>query len=196
MRAEWIEKLWPNFVSGRSAKFEREPAPRSLPKPLASIEQPFMVGFHALLMGATPISTQKAWAYCCTGPTRILYYTIVDKTPEQMKMPFALWSCALIQEFIRRRFGINLSKITVSRVLAKIGLSFQRPLQRAYEQNTTLVKSWLKEEFPKIEKLAKREKAEVFFEDESGVRSDAQVGKTWGRVVKPRLSKPRANDSA
>lgn len=115
---------------------------------------------------------------------RILFYTIVDTTPEQMKMPFALWSCALIQEFIRRRFGVKLSKVTVSRVLAKIGLSFQRPLQRAYEQNTTLVKNWLKDEFPKLQRLAKRENAEVFFEDESGVRSDAQVGKTWGRVGK------------
>lgn len=115
---------------------------------------------------------------------RILYYTVVDSTPEQMKMPFALWSCGLVREFIRRRFGINLSKVTVSRVLARIGLSFQRPLQRSYEQNTTLVKNWLKKEYPKLLALAKREKAEIFFEDESGVRSDAQVGKTWGRVGK------------
>ena len=87
-------------------------------------------------------------------------------------------------ELIRRRFGIKLSKVTVSRILARIGLSFQRPLQRAYEQNTTLVKTWLKKEYPKLLSLAKRENAEIFFEDESGVRSDAQVGKTWGRVGK------------
>lgn len=113
-----------------------------------------------------------------------LYYMVIDSTPEQMKLPFALWTLAGIQKCIRDRFDLNLSKATMGRVMARLGLSFQKPLQRAYEQNGTLVKTWLKTEFPKIQRLAKRENAEIFFEDESGIRSEATVGKTWGKIGK------------
>jgi transposase len=113
-----------------------------------------------------------------------LYYMVVDSTPEQMKLPFALWTLAGIQKCIQERFEVDLSKATMGRVMARLGLSFQKPLQRAYEQNGTLVKTWLKTDFPKIQRLAKRENAEIFFEDESGIRSEATVGKTWGKIGK------------
>lgn len=115
---------------------------------------------------------------------RSLYHMIVDTTPDQQKLPFALWTLAGIRECIRRRFGVLLSKATLGRVMARLGFSFQKPIQRAYEQNTSLVKTWLTEEFPKIQRLAKQEGAEIFFEDESGIRSDASVGKTWGKIGK------------
>lgn len=38
---------------------------------------------------------------------------------------------------------------------------------------------WLKEEYPKSRFQAKRENADIFFEDESGVRSDFHSGTTW-----------------
>ena len=113
-----------------------------------------------------------------------LYYMVIDSTPEQMKLPFALWTLAGIQKCIQDRFDVILSKATMGRVMARLGLSFQKPLQRAYEQNGALVKTWLQTEFPKIQRLAKRENAEVFFEDESGIRSEATVGKTWGKIGK------------
>jgi transposase len=113
---------------------------------------------------------------------RSLYHMIVDTTPEQQKLPFALWTLAGVRECIRRRFGVELSKATLGRVMARLGFSFQKPVQRAYEQDSTLVKTWLAEEFPKIQRLAKQERAEIYFEDESGIRSDASVGKTWGKI--------------
>lgn len=115
---------------------------------------------------------------------RSLYHMVVDTTPDQQKLPFALWTLAGVRECIRRRFGVELSKATLGRVMARLGFSFQRPVQRAYEQDSTLVKTWLTEEFPKILRLAKQERAEIFFEDESGIRSDASVGKTWGKIGK------------
>ena len=41
------------------------------------------------------------------------------------------------------------------------------------------MQQWLKHEYPRIRAAAKREKAEIYFEDESGVRSDFHSGKTW-----------------
>ncbi len=115
---------------------------------------------------------------------RTLYYVLVDSTPEQMKFPFALWTSRLVSEFIRRRFGVKLSRVTVNRILARLGFSFQKPIERAAEQDASLVKKWQKEEYPRIVALAKREGAEIYFGDEAGVRSDAPMGKTWGRVGK------------
>lgn len=115
---------------------------------------------------------------------RSLYYILVDTTPDQQKLPFALWTLARVRECIRRRFDVELSKATLGRIMGRLGFSFQKPVQRAYEQDSALIKTWLSEEFPKIKALAKKEGAEIFFEDESGIRSDASVGKTWGKIGK------------
>ena len=62
-----------------------------------------------------------------------------------------------------------------------MGLSCQKPLSRAFEQDATLVKQWIERDFPKIRALAvKKERAVMFFADESGVRSDFHAGTTWG----------------
>ena len=115
---------------------------------------------------------------------RKLFYVLVDKNPVQLRFPFALWTCELVGEFIQREFNIVLHRTTVNRILAKLGFSFQRPLQRAYEQDMSLVKAWKKQEFPRIQALAKKQNAEIFFQDETGIRSDETVGRTWGRIGK------------
>ena len=52
-----------------------------------------------------------------------------------------------------------------------MGLSSQRPLYRAYQQNRELVKEWKKATYPWIRRLAAEEGASIFFEDE-GERAD------------------------
>lgn len=110
---------------------------------------------------------------------RWIYDTVTTKNPLQFKLPFALWTRAQIRTLIAQRFSVTLSLVSVGRLLAQLGLSCQRPLFRAYQQDRSLVERWLKEEYPKIRARAKRENAEIFFEDESGVRSDFHSGTTW-----------------
>jgi transposase len=50
---------------------------------------------------------------------RSLYYILVDTTPDQQKLPFALWTLAGVRECIRRRFEIELSKATLGRVMGR-----------------------------------------------------------------------------
>jgi transposase len=109
-----------------------------------------------------------------------IYETIVSKTPLQLKVAFALWTREIIRIVINRKFGIRLSLASVGRLLAQLGLSVQRPLHAAYEQNPELVRTWLAREFPQIKERAKREKALIFFGDEASIRSDYHAGTTWG----------------
>jgi transposase len=112
---------------------------------------------------------------------RWIYQTVTGRNPLQLRFEFALWTRAMVRELIRERFGVRLSEVSVGRLLRKLGLSPQRPLRRAYEQDPELVQAWLTEEFPKIRALAKRERAAIFFGDEAGVRSDFHAGTTWAR---------------
>lgn len=110
-----------------------------------------------------------------------IYHTVTMKNPLQLQLPFALWTRAQIRVLIKRKYGIELSLTSIGRLLAQLGLSCQKPLFRAWQQNPSLVKQWMEKEFPRIRAWAKRAGAEVFFEDESGVRSDFHAGTTWAR---------------
>jgi transposase len=111
---------------------------------------------------------------------RWVYDTVTMKNPLQLKFPFALWTCDMLVHLIKRQFGISLSRSSVSRLLKQLGLSPQRPLRRAYQQDSEVVGQWLKEDFPHIRKQAQKVGATIYFADEAGVRSDYHFGTTWG----------------
>ena len=142
-------------------------------------------GYDALRSTNAPGKTPKL----NSKQIKILYMDIVDKTPDQLKFPFALWTRELVREHIRRKFKVSLSGVSVSRLLGKIGLSPQKPLMRAYQQDETLVKTWTTKDFPSIKRLAKLENADIYFGDEAGVRSDDHRGTTWAPVSKTPIVK-------
>jgi transposase len=111
---------------------------------------------------------------------RWLYRTVVGKNPLQFRFEFALWTRWMIQILLREQFGLKLSLSSVGRVLKQLGLSCQRPLWRAWEQEPKRVKQWREQEYPSIRALAKGCGATIFFGDEAGVRSDYHSGTTWG----------------
>ncbi|MFA5430134.1 MAG: IS630 family transposase [Candidatus Omnitrophota bacterium] len=106
---------------------------------------------------------------------------IADRCPDQLKLPFMLWTREAVQELIRKRFGIQLSVWTVVRYLTRWGFTPQKPLRQAYEQDPAAVRRWLKREYPAIRALAHREKATVFWGDETSMRSDHQTGTFYGK---------------
>jgi transposase len=101
------------------------------------------------------------------------------KNPLQLQLPFGLWTRGQIQTLLYRKFGVRLSLASIGRLLAQLGLTCQKPLFRAFQQNPSLVERWLKKEYPRIRAMARKARAEVFFGDESGVRSDFHSGTTW-----------------
>ena len=106
---------------------------------------------------------------------------ITDRCPDQLKLPFALWTREAVQQLLAERFGLEVSVWTVGRYLAKWGLTPQKPLRRAYERDPIAVQHWLNEEYPGIEKQAKAAKAEIHWGDQMGLRGDHQTGTSYGR---------------
>ena len=107
---------------------------------------------------------------------------IAGKNPDQLKLPGFLWTRALVRDLIRRELSVELGEDTVGRYLRAWGFSPQKPMRRAYEQSSEAVRQWLEERYPEIEKCARRERAEILWADESGLRSDHSAGRTWAPV--------------
>lgn len=106
---------------------------------------------------------------------------ITARCPDQLQLPFALWTREAVRELIRQRCGVRLSVWTVGRYLQRWGFTPQKPLRRAYERDPVAVRRWLRKQYPAIRAWARRERATIFWGDETGMRSDHQAGRSWGR---------------
>ena len=104
---------------------------------------------------------------------------IIDSLPDQLKLPFYLWTRAAVVSLIEREYGISVSLSTVGRYLAGWGMSPQKPVRRAYERNDAAIARWLRTEYPAIARDAKREKAVIYWGDEMGLRSDHVAGTSY-----------------
>lgn len=118
------------------------------------------------------------------------------KDPRQYGLDFGLWTRAMIAGLIEKKLGVKLGLTAVGELLAKLGLTPQKPLERAYQRNPEAIEKWKRETFPSIARAAKAAKGEVFFWDESGFRADQVHGKTWGKKgVTPVIARPGQRQS-
>jgi transposase len=108
-----------------------------------------------------------------------LYTLVAGNDPRQLRFAFALWTRAMVRELIGREFGVRLSEPSVGRLLRRLGLSPQRPLYRAYQQNPEAVARWKAEAYLQLRTEAAEVGATIYFADEAGVRSDYHAGTTW-----------------
>lgn len=99
---------------------------------------------------------------------------LTDKTPDQLKMPYALWTRESVKELVKEQLGIMLPIRTVGHYLKRWGMTPQKPVKQAYEQQPARVQKWLDEEYPEIQAKAKEEAAEIYWGDETGLRNDCQ----------------------
>lgn len=124
--------------------------------------------------GRTPMLTGKQQAQ--------LRAMIIGQDPRQLQFDFALWTREMVGDLIRRKFGVHMTPQGVGKLLHRLGLSPQRPLVRAYEQDPERVRWWKIEEYPRIHAEAKAAGASIFFCDEASVRTDYHSGTTWAPV--------------
>ena len=118
------------------------------------------------------------------------------RDPRQYGLDFGLWTRTVVAELIAQKFGVRVGVTAVGELLAKLGLTPQKPLQRAYQRDPEAIERWQRETFPAIARQARAQGAEVFFWDESGFRADTVHGKTWGvRGQTPVVHRPGQRQS-
>lgn len=108
---------------------------------------------------------------------RALQRLITDKTPDQLRMPFALWTRAAIGELIWQRYKVRLPIRTIGHYLKRWGFTPQKPLKRAYEQQPGAIERWLSREYPAIAQRARREGAEIHWGDETSLSTSDPRGR-------------------
>jgi transposase len=118
------------------------------------------------------------------------------RDPRQYGLDFGLWTRRVVSELIEKKFGIKLGVTAVGEMLARLGLTPQKPLQRAYQRDPEAITQWQRETYPAIARRAKAEGADILFWDESGFRADTVHGKTWGlRGQTPVVARPGQRQS-
>lgn len=104
---------------------------------------------------------------------------IRDKTPDQLKLPFMLWTRKAVRDLIRQRTGFEMPIRTIGEYLKRWGYTPQRPLKRAYEQRPGEIRTWLDETYPLIQQRARQENAEIHWGDETGINNEANYGRSY-----------------
>lgn len=110
---------------------------------------------------------------------RAIIRSIRGSCPDQLLLPFALWSRSAVIALIHKRTGRRVSLSTAGRYLRRWGFTPQKPMRRAYERDPAAVATWLKERYPAIRRRAKEENALILWGDEMGLRSDDPVGRSY-----------------
>lgn len=115
--------------------------------------------------------------------------TLIDKTPDQVKMAGMLWTRQRIAEYVKRVYQVKLSLQCVSNYMSRWGLTCQRPTKRAYAQDDVRVKSFKEQEYPAIAAQAKKENADIYWGDETGVCNTANYERGYAPKGQPPVLK-------
>jgi len=135
-------------------------------------------GWHALRNGERSGRPRKVSAEVMQW----LYDAITLGDPRQHQLPFCLWTLNVVRALLKKQWDVSLSKSAVCRLLQHLGLSPQRPIYRSYKRNPTEMELYLQTTFPELKKRAKSSGSEIYFVDESSIRSDHHCGTTWGLI--------------
>jgi transposase len=107
---------------------------------------------------------------------------IIDKEPNQLKLPGYLWDRERVRDLIYLLFKVKISVRSAGNYLKKWGMTPQRPIKRSYKQNTEEVKAWLEVEYPEIKRRAKEENAEINWGDETGCYNESNYIKGYAPI--------------
>jgi len=190
-----MEKIDARTITGKALELLRKQAIRFLKTGKTQLEVATLLGIARVTVGiwwraynANPESGLKVKkrgreidADCILNEVQAkeVKHLICDKSPDQYKLAFALWTRKAVQGLILQRFGIIMPVRTIGDYLKRWGFTPQKPAKRAYEQQPVAVQKWLDEEYPAIAQKAKTEQADIYWGDETGVRNDCQHGRSY-----------------
>jgi len=112
----------------------------------------------------------------------------INEGPEKNGFMSGLWNSAMITHLIFIEFGVTYHPNYVSRLLKKLGFSYQKakfmPAKWEKEEYKEKRKEWLEITWPKIQKKAEEENALILFGDEVSFAMWGSLGRTWSLIGK------------
>ncbi|MFZ0694925.1 MAG: IS630 family transposase [Alphaproteobacteria bacterium] len=111
-------------------------------------------------------------ALSATEERRIIA-VVRDKLPQQLSLPFYLWSVGAVMTLIEKKCGKTLSESGGRKYLKAWGFTVPRPATRYTSRDDVVVQRWLSTEYPKIAAQAAKQRAEIHWLDETGVNNQA-----------------------
>jgi transposase len=102
-----------------------------------------------------------------------------EKYPEQLKLPFVLWTRECVQALIKDVTGVKPAIRTVGTYLERWRFTPQKPLKKAYEQDPLAAQEWVETIYPTIREKATAEDGIIYWEDEMGLRSQHYAGRSY-----------------
>ncbi len=119
----------------------------------------------------------------------------IELGPEKNGFDSGVWNTAMINELILRRYEVSYSPRYLSRLLKKMGLSYQkagfitdRTDEEEYEKQR---KKWLEETWPAILKKAKKDRSVILFGDEVSFAMWGSLSRTWAPIGQQPLIKTK-----
>ena len=113
-----------------------------------------------------------------------LFACVSLHNPTEFGINSILWTVDIIQDFIYSKFKIVIARTSCWRFLKRIGLSAQKSIRKAYEQNKETVQFWCENSFVEMSKKARIENRTLVWMDEATVQSTSNYGTTWGQIGK------------
>lgn len=121
-----------------------------------------------------------------SGRPRIWKKKFQDKFIEDISEPASkfgfetdFWTCPRLVQHAKKKYKLKVSLSTMWRYLRESGFTYQKPEKRYKEADPVAQENWLKNELPKIKKIAKKYRAILYFEDEANIQLSPILGKTW-----------------
>lgn len=126
--------------------------------------------------GAEPIITAETDEW--------LKQTVLTSTPVKFGYDTNLWTCTILSEILEQKIGVKVSDRAVGLHLKAIGLTCQKPEYQDLKRDDRKIEHFVKDIFPKIQRIAEKMGADIAFEDEAGVGIMTRHGRTWGESGK------------
>lgn len=97
----------------------------------------------------------------------LLIRLLINKNPKQLKFKFALWAKEAVRTLIKEELSVDMPIFTVGYYLNSWQFTSKKPIKRVYERRYSDTKRWLNKEYLKIKKEPKKQKASIWWCDET-----------------------------
>src|SRR3989344_449727 len=113
---------------------------------------------------------------------QIISWMKEDATIYDFETP--LWTSKRVKNLIKMKLNKTIHISRICEWLRRLRISPQIPNRQAKQRDEKLANNWLKEEWPKIKSLIRRQQAVLYFQDEAGISLIPVLGRTWAPIGK------------